>query len=122
MSSFGPLSHGGVHAAALKLWYGIDPGVREYLALGVALGGLSLFLVLWVLLFHKRGGRRSRRGSASGSRSRRSRRSEAAGPGEPHRQHKSRRRRRQAQPRNPTLAETGGLPGLGADEPPEAAF
>ena len=121
MSLLRPLSAGGAQAAFINPWYWIDPGLRQYLALLGALAGLSLLLVLWAFLVHKRGLRRSRRSSSSGSRSGRRRRSHAANSGERPRQRKSRRRSREPQPRNPTLAETGGLPGLGADEPPETA-
>jgi hypothetical protein len=83
------------------------------LVLGVGLGILGV-LLLWAKYVR----RRSRHGS-SHRLGHRLVEDEDAGSGHRHRRH--RRRRRDHRPRNPTLAETGGLPPPKPQDPPPAS-
>ncbi len=100
----------------------LDPSVRERLIVVGSITLITLFIAIWVVFFRGGGGK---------SRSRRHRRrqehSEKPAPivtdapkeaedGE--RRH--RRRRREHRPRNPTLAETGGLPPKRPNSPPDS--
>jgi hypothetical protein len=105
---------------------------RDIFVVCAAVGAVALLLVLWAIFFRKTRGHRHRRyhhhratdrwsgdaegaedldadedGDAAGA--------EPAQESHPRRRH---RRRREHRPRNPTLAETGGLPPIRADKPP----
>jgi hypothetical protein len=79
-----------------------------------AIGVVLLPVVVWAVFIRKRRRRRSHRSYPANSAPLRSSRSEGSG------EHKhSRRRRRHHSPRNPTLAETGGLPPVRSPQPTE---
>jgi|ERR1043165_6360678 hypothetical protein len=75
----------------------------------VAVGIVTLLILIWAIFIRKRPDESSRRykypsrGTATGAQS------------EPIPERSGRRRRRKRRPRNPTLAESGGLPPLRAD-------
>ncbi len=101
---------------ALAPWSSMSPAMRETLILVGAMAFIALLIALWAVFLRKRGRRRHHH---------------------PHRHHHSqtergpapeavpenrrrkwrRKRRRDHRPRNPTLAETGGLPPVRAQEP-----
>jgi type VI protein secretion system component VasK len=101
-------------------WYKLGPSFRNYLAICGAIALVTLLAVLWAVYLRKRKRRHSRRPHSNDRR-------EGAPPaqqdqqGEPAagKRRRWRRRRRDHRPRNPTLAETGGLPPLREERPPE---
>jgi hypothetical protein len=76
-------------------WHGMDAGVQEILAILGGVGLVTLLAVVWAIYFRKRRRRRS-----------------SVQPARPHDIAPKRRRRlrHELRRRNPTLAETGGLP------------
>ena len=94
-------------------------GLRDILLIiGVALI-VGLILFMWVYLTHK-----SRHQSSGHQLSRPIYRAEKISPEVASRRVKTRKKRRRHPdnlPRNPTLGETGGLPPLRPEEPPESA-
>ena len=95
---------------------------REHLIVFGAMAAVILAVLVWAVFFRKRRRRRirvshSHSGHDSGGFS-------APLPGQSanvanRRHHHRRKRRREHRPRNPTLAETSGLPPLRTDNPPE---
>jgi type VI protein secretion system component VasK len=93
----------------------------ELLLLG-AIALVVLAVLIWAVYFRKRRRRRIRAShhhSGSHRESTPSAQQDAPARVEPHKRHRRRKRRRDHRPRNPTLAETGGLPPLRTDIPPE---
>jgi flagellar biosynthesis/type III secretory pathway M-ring protein FliF/YscJ len=92
---------------------------RDALMVFGALAALTLVLLLWAMFVRKRRRsdrlRREHRHSHEGAPASHQNGAEEAGD-ERHRRRKFRRRRREHRPRNPTLAETGGLPPLRSGE------
>jgi hypothetical protein len=100
-------------------WMGLS--LKELLLLLGAFAAVSLCLFIWAVYFRKRPGQHSHRHHHHHSRSQpepvtTSESSDSEPDGE-RRYRKKRRRRREHRPRNPTLAETGGLPPLRAERP-----
>ena len=103
----------------LRSMGGTTSGVWILLA---ALAGVTLLVFLWAafLLKRRRHGWRhnSHHSSRNGHNHAPVHTSEPV-PAENHSRRKRRRRRRAHRPRNPTLAETGGLPPIRSERPPE---
>jgi hypothetical protein len=108
----------------LASWRVSDPATRERLTIFGAIGAVTLLLLLWAMFLRKK-----RRQHHTHHHSRRHtpeadgmaeapRRRQSDPPQEKRRRRHSHRRRR---PRNPTLAETGGLPPLRPEDPSEPA-
>jgi hypothetical protein len=112
----------------------------EFLMVAAALGVVAFLLVLWALFYRKTPGQRHRRHHHHHRASRHwspesglsedeegdededtdeDDQADAAEEGRLERRRRRRhRRRREHRPRNPTLAETGGLPPIRANKPP----
>lgn len=100
-------------------WLGLS--LKELLLVLGAVSAVTLLLVLWAVYFRKGPRRhshhhhhRAARGPSTSSVSADDADAEGAEE-KPYR--RKRRRRREHRPRNPTLAETGGLPPLRAERP-----
>jgi hypothetical protein len=107
----------------LASWRLSDPATRERLYIFGAMGAVILIILLWATFIRKRSRRRREH---QHSRYRFSRPGEAAEvqteeDEDPPSEKRRRRRRsgRRHRPRNPTLAETGGLPPIRPEGPPE---
>ena len=98
----------------------MGPSVMRDTALVVgAIGAVILLIVLYINFFHKMKGERTRRHRHSGSGTGASADGEAAsGEGGTRVRRRKRKRRREHRPRNPTLAETGGLPPMRPEDQP----
>jgi type VI protein secretion system component VasK len=108
----------------LASWRISDPATRERFLIFGSLGLVTLLVLLWAVFLRKRRRRRrlhhhSHQHSPGPAEVPESPREESApAPEEKRRRHRrSRRRHRQ---RNPTLAETGGLPPIRPEEASEA--
>ena len=98
-----------------------SPATRERFLVFGALCLVTLLLILWALFIRKK---RRRRRKHHHSHHRSSQTAEALEapkddplPAAPEQRRRSRRSRRRHRPRNPTLAETGGLPPLRPEDP-----
>jgi hypothetical protein len=98
-------------------------GARERLVFCAAMGILIACVAVWALFFRK--SRRKRHRHHHGHHSSQAAANDAVAeksegdPAEPPKRLKWRRPRRDHRPRNPTLAETGGLPPVREGDPPE---
>ncbi len=112
-----------VTASALATWRMSDAAMRERILIFGAIGVVILLVLIWAIFLRK--SRRPRHGHrrwhyhspepapvAPGASD------EAAAPS-PERRRRRRRSSRKHRPRNPTLAETGGLPPIRPEGPPE---
>jgi hypothetical protein len=112
-----------VTAAVATSWRMSDPAVRERILIFGAIGLVTFLILLWAVFIRKK---RRRRHDHYHSQH------HASGPAEagetparedvPAPREKRRRRRRSGHkhhPRNPTLAETGGLPPIRTEGPPQ---
>ena len=104
-------------------WRIMTPATRERLAILSAIGLVALLLLLWAALVRKK---RRRRHSHHHSQHHSSRPAEVPeapivqeAPPPPVKRRRRRRSGRHHRPRNPTLAETGGLPPVRPEGPPE---
>src|SRR6266404_5286157 len=100
-------------------WRKMEPGTREGLLVFTALVLVILLSVIWAVYFRKPRRRHHRHYHAEPS----TREAPAREPEDDSLSPKSRRtrrRRREHRPRNPTLAETGGLPPARSEVPPDA--
>src|SRR6266404_5123914 len=88
---------------------------RDGLIVFAAVLGVTLILALWAAFIRKK----KRRSSRHLSHEHAAERVESADP-DGSKKRKWRRRRREHRPRNPTLAETGGLPPVRPPEGPDA--
>jgi len=110
--------------AVLASWRWSDPSMRERLLILGALGLVTLLIAGWAVFIRKR--RRRRRehhrwhhpSSSSAATAQTAEAEDASAPREKRR--RRRRTGRRHRPRNPTLAETGGLPPIRPEDPPEA--
>ena len=109
--------------AVLASWRKADPGSREHMLIFGAIGLVTLLVMAWAVFLRKR---RRRRRELHHSHSHSSRPAEvakvpaaedAAAP--PEKRRHRRRSHRKHRSRNPTLAETGGLPPIREEDPPE---
>jgi hypothetical protein len=113
-------------AAVLAAWRFSDPATRERLIIFGSLGLVTLVLLIWAVFIRKKKKRRRKHHHSSHHSAIASPVSEApvaadpeAATGKDRRSRRSRRRHRQ---RNPTLAETGGLPPIREQEPTEPSL
>jgi FtsZ-interacting cell division protein ZipA len=102
-------------------WHWMGLSLRELLILLGAVSIVTLIVVIWAACFRKKPRHRSRAHHYSPAQERAeletdSEADSAEGDGG-RRYRRKRRRRREHRPRNPTLAETGGLPPVRADRP-----
>jgi FtsZ-interacting cell division protein ZipA len=104
-------------------WMGLT--IKELLILLGAVGAVTLVLVLWAAYWRKRPRSRRRHHHHHHHRSENQIDSPAVTEemepedADEKRYRRKRRRRREHRPRNPTLAETGGLPPLRTERPPD---
>jgi hypothetical protein len=105
-----------IDADTQTIWarWNLTPGAQERLIIFGAIGFVTALVLLWAALVRKK---RRRRRSHHHSHSSSSRPAEApeapkaeATLAPPEKRRRTRRSRRRHRPRNPTLAETGGLP------------
>jgi hypothetical protein len=85
-----------------------SPAKYEFGLLFTSLGLVTLLVLVWAIFIRKQKGESSRRYSYHRSREEVSKSAAPAAPTAPQTRHRKRRRRHRR--RNPTLAETGGLP------------
>ena len=101
-------------------WMGLT--IKEVLVLLGAVGVVTLVVLLWAVYLRKRPSDRSHRHRhqhhhhSAPSDTRSSNNDDSFESGE-RRYRRKRRRRREHRPRNPTLAETGGLPPMRTERP-----
>jgi hypothetical protein len=105
-----------VAGEAVSPWYKMSFGTREGIIVFAALVLLIVLLLTWAVFLRKLRLRRSRHQSRDLSPSAAVIDADDWG-GAPKMRRKWRRRRRAHRPRNPTLAETGGLPPRRSDTP-----
>ena len=107
----------------LASYRSLDPSTRERLMIFGAIGLVTLLVVLWALFIRRRRRRRRDHHHTHHHSSAPAEVVEAPkAPDAPDRPYKRRRRRRSGhshRPRNPTLAETGGLPPIRPEDPTE---
>ena len=110
---------------AFSGWKKMSSGMREFLTIAGAISLVTLIMFVWAIFIRKRGKRR--RAQSQKPSQPRTLAQAAATPGQngagnlvpkqQHRRHRRRRRRREHRPRNPTLADTGGLPPIRSEGP-----
>ena len=104
----------------VNTWRKMEPGTREGLVVFGALVLVILAVVLWAIYFRKppkRHHHHYHRKRSHGSVD--SNGTEILDDSLSPKHQKKRKRRREHRPRNPTLAETGGLPPIRTEGPPE---
>jgi hypothetical protein len=102
--------------------HGLGPSSKGSLAIIGAICLVTCLAVIWAVYLRRRPNRHSSRHSHYHSGSQRTAPGGSGGAdAEPGKRRKWHRRRRAHRPRNPTLAETGGLPPL-REEPPAEPF
>lgn len=106
-------------------WHWMGLTLKELLILLGAVGLVTLLLVLWAVYIRKAPRRHSHNhhhhrhhSEDQDNTSNVTQDPETEGNSEPRYRRKRRRRRREHRPRNPTLAETGGLPPIRSERPP----
>jgi type VI protein secretion system component VasK len=106
----------------LASWRITDPATLERLVIFGAMGLVTLLALLWAVFLRKRRRRRKHHHPHQNS-SKPAEVPEAAkdedAPTRPEKRRHRRRSGRRHRPRNPTLAETGGLPPVRPESPPE---
>jgi hypothetical protein len=107
----------------LASWRITDATLEQILIFG-AIGLVTLLLLLWAFLLHRKRRRRLSHHHAHQHSSRPAKvpvvSKDEGDPSPPEKRRRSRRSRRRHRPRNPTLAETGGLPPIRPASPPES--
>lgn len=117
MNLIAPVSRAKVAFGAMTTLKSISASLGERTTMLTALGGVTVLLLGWAVFIRKPRRRRSSYRYPSNQTQVRSASTNGAADGPPRR----RRRRRQHRPRNPTRAETGGLPPVRPEEPQESA-
>ena len=115
---------------AIRGWRMLTPGIQEGFIIVGALLFVTATIYVWAAFFRKRGRRRRvrlyhhRHRSPGPAAAAAGKDGEAGSPviHSRHRHRRRRHRRRAERPRNPTLAETGGLPPYHTGEPPNPSF
>ena len=107
----------------LAQWKALSPSARERLIIFTAIALITVSVLVWAV-FLRKPRRRQHSHQHNHHHSRAPARDEAAADGDdattqPRKRRKWRRPRREHRPRNPTLAETGGLPPVRRGGPPE---
>lgn len=106
-------------------WHWMGLTLKELLAMLGAVALVTLILVIWAVYFRKSPRRQSHHHwhhhshdstSSAGSQNQNDADSDASAET---RHRRKRKRRREHRPRNPTLAETGGLPPIRSERPPD---
>jgi hypothetical protein len=105
-------------------WEKMNDATRDVIIVFGSLFVVSLFVVVWAVFVRRSRRRRARRQSHGHSHAHSQAQAQASVPAETGEgadasQRRRRRRRREHRPRNPTLAETGGLPPMRAEPPPD---
>jgi len=103
-------------------WHWMGLTLKELLILLGAVALVILPVVIWIAYFRKSPRQHSHSNHHHSRNSSKPSVSQPAGEqegGEEKRYRRKRRRRRDHRPRNPTLAETGGLPPLRSEQPPD---
>jgi len=95
-------------------WENLDSGTKQTREVSGAIVLVVLLIVLWAIFLRKP----RRRQSGEKHRRHHSPARPNSDEGSGGRRRKWRRRRREHRPRNPTLAETGGLPPIRTEPPP----
>jgi len=98
-------------------WMELSASTRELIAILAAVGLLVCLLLVWAIFGRQRQRERSRLSDQDWTREKNS--GDDAGSGGKESRRRRRRRRREHRPRNPTLAETRGLPPLRPEDPSE---
>jgi type VI protein secretion system component VasK len=108
----------------LASWRISDPIVLEYLAIFAAIGLVTLLLLIWAAFIRKKRRRKHshhhhhhHHHSSQPAEAPEVRQAEAA-PAPAEKRRRRRHSRHRHRPRNPTLAETGGLPPVRPEGPP----
>ena len=112
-----------VTQTVLASWRMSDPGTREKVLIFGAIGVVTLLILIWAVFFRK-GPRPSgdhRQWHQHSSKPAQAAQAAAGGEASPPSEKRRRRRHsgRHHRQRNPTLAETGGLPPIRPEGPPE---
>jgi len=109
--------------AVLASWRTTDPATLERLIIFGAIGLVTLLALLWAVLVRKERRRRREHHHSHQHSSTPAEVAEAPAeedvPSPPQKRRRRRRSGRSHRPRNPTLAETGGLPPIRPEGPPE---
>jgi hypothetical protein len=109
----GAIDWGGI----VRRWQTMTPAVRDRVMILSALAFVTLLLVIWAVIFRKRKpDSHSHRHSYDYPRA-----NEGDADAKSHKRRKWRRQRRPHRPLNPTLAQTGGLPPIRPNEPPQSS-
>ena len=107
----------------LASWRITDPATLERIVIFGAIGLVTLLALLWAAFLRKKRRRRREHHHAprhsSGPAEVPETSEDENAPSPPEKRHRRRRSRRRDRPRNPTLAETGGLPPIRPEGPPE---
>jgi type VI protein secretion system component VasK len=109
--------------AILASWRISNPAMRERLLIFGAIGVVTLLVLGWAVFLRKRRRHRREHHQSYHHSSRPAEPAASPAPGNnaapPERRHRRRRSRHRHRQRNPTLAETGGLPPIRTEGPPE---
>ena len=104
-------------------WHWMGLSLKELLTLLAAVALVTVVLVIWAVYFRKSPRRHSHlhwHHHSHGSNSSPGLQNESDSDASAEKRHRrKRRRRREHRPRNPTLAETGGLPPVRSEHPPD---
>ncbi len=105
----------------VSAWRLTSGSAREMILIFGAMGLVTILLVIWAIYFRKRRRHAHHHAHRHASEPTPSPEVAAAGSGAAPSQgrHRRRRSRRRHRPLNPTLAETGGLPPIRQESPPE---
>jgi FtsZ-interacting cell division protein ZipA len=109
--------------AVLQSWRMSDPAMRERLLIFGALGLVTLLILAWAVFLRKRRKRRHEHHHSHHDSPKPAEVAQAPAEEDVPSPSGKRRRRRSGhshRPRNPTLAETGGLPPIRLETPPES--
>src|SRR5256885_15970897 len=99
----------------VRRWRTMTPAARDRVVILGALAFVTLLVVIWAVVFRKRKpDSHSHRHSYEYPRA-----TEGDPDSKAHKRRKWRRQRRPHRPLNPTLAQTGGLPPIRSNEPPQ---
>lgn len=107
-------------------WHWMGLTLKELLILLGAVGAVTALVLIWAVYFRKKPHRHGHhhhhhhhQPSADSPEPTEASMDSGSGVSDGKRYRRKRRRRREHRPRNPTLAETGGLPPLRAERPPD---
>jgi hypothetical protein len=108
----------------LAWWHWTNPAFRELVYISFAIAWITLLLLIWAAFIRRK---RRRHHSHHHHHHHESKPAGAAAdtpneeePAQPERRRRRRRSHHRHRPRNPTLAETGGLPPIRSEDTPDA--